>query len=248
MNLVRTLIHKKTLIAGLVLVAGLGAVRYTLTPEHIEVFTDQRFAPEVRSALKKSVAECAVRSLGAQGIFDLLTREYPFIQDISIEYRSPLRAWITVTSLIPQVCIVSSIPANKEYVLCVSKKHTPRVIQQVEKRLLSPEATSLLPTVIIESPLFEQTRALAEFIDCVCAMKSSLFDVYTVTWRSKSDIILQSKTQPILIMADVNTVHDDERLAYVQSIFNVDNESYKDGMRADIRLRDSVVCAPLARK
>ena len=154
---------------------------------------------------------------------------------------------LLLVDCIPLVCISSSLPGTKEYILCKSRTDSASALQ-IDKALWSPEALGGLPLIIIEGPEFDQTRLLPEFVECAFEMKSTIFDQYSVTWRSKTEVVLQSLTESIILMADSATVHDEERLNYVQSIYKADKESYKDGMKADIRLRDSVICAPLVRK
>ena len=77
-----------------------------------------------------------------------------------------------------------------------------------------------------------------------CALElEEFFDDYTITWKSKVDVRAQSKIIHCLIIADALTIHEKERFGFVDRIFASDADRYKNGIKADIRLRDEIICS-----
>ncbi len=237
MNVVRLLGRKKLWMALLLIGAPVVAIRYALTPARIRVLCDQRFSQDVQLAIKRSVETTSLQLYRARGISEFLKKEYPCIERVSISYYSSSDADVIIKAFQPFLRITSSAPGNKEYLLTQEG-------QLIEKGIMSEHAYENIPVVVIEGNDYEQKRTDSKCIACLLALKNDIFEDYRVTWRSKTDILLQSRLAPILIIADTVAVHDKSRLTAVERIFTSDNERYEQGMRADIRLPDSIVCAP----
>ncbi len=244
MNIVRVVFNKNLLFAALFLVSTVGAVRYALSPRQFRVICDQRLALEVQTAIKKMIAQAPLSKLTAKNLCAELQNAYPAVQAVSLAYKSSLHALVKIQSYKPYIKIVSPSLENKEYVLC--KDASDSIV--TEKKLFNEHVVHSMPTVIIEGKDFEDTRMQPEFLGCIKELKQELFDEYKVTWHSKSEIILQSHDLPMSIIADASTVHDKERMQAVRRIFETDSERYAQGIRADIRLQDSVICSALQGK
>ncbi len=243
MNMVRIVFNKKILMAALVLISTLGAVRYALSPAQAVVFCDQRLAPDVQTAIKKFIAQAPLRLQAADSLCKELQKSWPAVRSVDFVYKSSLRAQIAIKAYVPFLKISASEPGHKEYILC--KYGQPERAIVIDKKYFNAYSTESMPTVFIDGPDFEKKRKQADCIKCLRDLKEDLCDEYTITWRSKSEIIMRACDAPIMLVADRVTVHEAEQRRYVRRIFAADAGKYKGGIRADIRLRDSIVCAPL---
>ena len=237
MNLVRLVWNKKTFIASFLMGATIVGARYALIPGRIEVYTDQKLSQEVQTVLKNRLAKSSLRLLGAKGVYEELQDYAPIFSEVSISYTSSLTARVMVKAYMPRVRFVSTLPGHKDYVVCDNG-------QVVEKSYFREEVTQGMPTLNIAGSDFEDKRLDRDIIECVLQLKSDLFEHYVITWRSKSEIILQSSLSNSILIGDNVTVHDRERIRYAEKIYEMDKDLYKRGMKADLRLGDSIVCAP----
>ena len=243
MNIVRVVFNKNFLATALLFVSSLGAVRYALSPTQFMVVCDQRLASDVQAAIKKFVTQAPLNLQSADSLCKELQKLYPAVRAVSVAYKSSLRAHVQVQAYVPSISISSSLPGNKEYILCKDDKPERAIV--IEKKYFNEQVTSSMPTVVIEGADYEEKRLQPECIECMRDLKSDLLEEYLVIWRSKSEIIVQYREVPITLIADIATIHESEKRNAVKRIFTSDAERYKDGMQADIRLRDSVICAPL---
>ncbi len=236
MNIIRWLGRKRVLTSLLLMALSAVGIQFALTPQRIVVHPDIRWSPTIKKALKKAIASKALRTIGASGLRALLSEEYPCLKDIAIRYTSSLEATVKLSGWNPRVVICSSLPGNKVYVVCEKG-----IV--LEKNFFTVEALQGLPTLVIEGTDFEEKRQSPEFVSVALKVSGDLLDQYDITWYSKTTITLKDKHNPILITADSASVHDEERYAYVQRIFATERQ-YSKGMKSDIRLKDSLVCAP----
>ncbi len=236
MNIARWLGRKRVLTSIILIALGAVGIQFALTPQRITVRPDIRWSPAIKKALKKTIEAQALRTIGASRLRDSLTEEYPCLKDIAIRYSSSLEATVKLSSWNPRVVICSSLPGNKVYVVCEKG-----IV--LEKNFFTVEALQGLPTLVINGTNFEEKRQDAEFVEVALRISNDLLEQYDITWHAKTKITLRDKYNPISITADNASVHDEERYAYVQRIFRTERQ-YSKGMKADIRLKDSLVCAP----
>lgn len=237
MNIVRFLGNKKVLsiLGGIgLLIVGM---QRAFTPQSLTISCDPRWAQEYQRAVKKELADSSIRIIGAHRLRNSLQETYPCIKEVTITYDSLYRAHVTLTGWRPQVCVQSSELGNKNYILCAKG-------QVLEKQYFSYEALQGVPTITVEGPDFEKEHQAPEFIDTMLRLTNKHFDTYTIIWRSKTEILLFDKEKKITIFADIYSIHEQDRFAYIERIY-AQEESYKNGMKADIRLKDSIVCAPI---
>lgn len=238
MNILRIALNTRALIIFCFLAASAGGVRYALTPWQVFVFCDQKLPPDIQRLIKIEAEQSSLRSLGAQGFCETLQKQFPSVRSVSIAYKGSLAAQVMVKAHVPRVCLISTMTCQKEYVLCKGGL-------VIERKFFNELVTEGMPTVRIEGSDFEQKTSDPDLIACALELKGSLFEEYTVTWRTKVEILLQSRLCNSILIADTVTVHDKDRLEYVDRIFQSDPERYKVGIKADIRLRDEVICSPL---
>lgn len=165
-----------------------------------------------------------------------LQKECPAISTVSIERKASGVAQVVIKASVPQVKIVSNFAGFKEYCLCADG-----VI--VEKKYFSSQIVEGMAVITVDGLDFEEKIQQPALAECALQLKTGIFAEFDVIWRSKSEILLRSAE--LLIIADDVTVHDQERMGYVKRILAADGHKYKNGMKADIRLRDSLVCSAL---
>ena len=238
---VRTVVNKKVLSLIFFTAAIFGGMRYALTPNRVVVFCDQKLPAEIQEQVIQYLQAAPVRSLGAQQLCKELQEKYPSIQALSLTYKGSLVAYGTVQARVPWVYFISTLPGNTEYVMCKDG-------QVLEKKYFNESVTTGMASMIIEGNDYQSNISDEALIKCARELERSLFDEYTITWRSKVEILLQSRHSNSILVADRMTIHDNERLEHVKRIISSDTERYKDGIRADLRLKDEIVCAPLAGK
>ncbi|MBA3751766.1 hypothetical protein H0X06_03140 [Candidatus Dependentiae bacterium] len=238
MNIVRIIFRKQTMMS-LFCTALVGcAVGYALAPHEAHVIFDQKISEECRLSNEKIIESGFMRSVGAAGLLARLKKECPAVAALDIRYTSSLIAHITVKSFKPQVCIASSSGLKKEYILCNSG-------ELIEKKFFSEAALAGLPVFFIAGTEYEEKKVDPELLASVHEISSSLFEDFIITWHSKSEIILQGRASRILLIADVVALHDEEKRTYVRRIIEAQSGRYKNGIKVDMRLRDSLVCSPL---
>lgn len=238
MNILRIALNTRAVIIFCFLAASAGSVRYALTPWQVIVFCDQKLPLDIQRLIKLEAEQSSLRSIGAQGLCAALQKQFPSVHSVAISYKGSLAAQVTVKAHIPRVCFVSTRAGQKEYVLCKGGL-------VIERKFFNEAVTDGMPTVRIDGSDYEQKRMDPDLIACALELKGPLFDEFTITWRTKVEILLQSKLCNSILIADNVTVHDKERLEYVDRIFQSDPERYKVGIKADIRLREEVICSPL---
>lgn len=243
MNIVRIIFNKKLIVPLIVVGGAVGAVHYSLSPSQALIICDQGISPDVREAVEKYIKKPPLRLPSAQAILKDLQAIWPVVKSVSIAYKSSSQAQVTVNAHKPHLRICSSESGNKEYVLC--KTDQPEQVCVIEKKYFSTCITEGMPTVYIEGADFEERRQQPECIDCLKDLKSDVVDEFTITWRSKSEISMQSRRLPMTLIADAVTIHEIERLNAVRRIYENEHERYADGIKADVRLHDSVICSPL---
>lgn len=237
MNIVRYLGNKKVLstLGGTLLF--LVAMQRAFTPHSVSVTCDPRWASEYQQVLKKHVKDISLRTTGAAGIKRSLEDDYPFLKEVTIAYSGALRAQVKLTGWLPKVRISSSRSGKKDYILCQDGP-------MLEKQYFTAAALEGVPTLILEGSDFEAMCRAPELIETALRLTNTHFDGYTIIWKSKTQILLFDKEKNIMIIADMHSIHELERFDYVARIY-AQEEKYKQGMKADIRLKDSLVCAPI---
>lgn len=210
-----------------------------LTPwKRVYVQCDYAIEPELQSALKKIIENTPVRSMGADALCAKLQTEYPFVSGLAISYRGSLTANVLVQAFTPWVSLASVAPGQKEYVVCKGG-----VV--IEKKYFNEHVLQGLPAIVLQLSDYMHATTDPEVLQCALELRRDLFSDYTIIWKSKVEVIAQSKDKTILIIADAFTIHEKERFGFVHRIFAADKERYKNGMKADIRLRDEIICSPL---
>lgn len=240
MNIVR-LLGKKGVISstiGCILLAL--AIHYALTPSFIMVQADAHWSSEIQQALKKKIESLSVRTYGISHLKNDLALVYPCLKDILITYSSASRATVYLLGWRPMVIVQSSIPVKKDYVVCEGGRI-------LAKDFFNTTTLHNMPAITIVGDDFEEKRVEPEFVNMALHVHPSIFETYTISWHSKTHICFEDKEKPVTIIADSLSVHDRERYEYVQRIYALE-EKYKYGMNADIRLKDSLVCAPVAKQ
>ncbi len=244
----RALLTTKLLGFCFFILASVAGLRCLLTPVHISVLCDQKIPFEMQKELKMRIERTALRSVGITHLCAELQKTYPCIQALSIVYKGSLDAVVHVKAYVPWVCLVSALPGNREFMVCKNtdaQTVSALKVPVIEKKYINEQALQGMPTLVIESKEYMQSIANSDLIKCACDLRRNIFDEYTIRWRSKVEIILQCKRWNIIIIADAQTVHDAEKFVYVDRIFNADLDRYKNGMKADIRLKDEIICCPL---
>jgi len=213
-------------------------VGYALAPHEVRVVCDQKIAEGYRESIKHCAQESFLQAAGVYAVLDRVQKKCPAVAALDVRYHSSLVANVAVKAYVPRVCIASSTGVHKEYVVCISG-------ELIEKKYFSDAALSGLPIFYIAGADYEEKKADPECITCAHELDSALFDDYSVTWHSKSEIILRSTMPRMVLIADVSTIHDEEKRVYARRILKAHNDRYKQGIKVDMRLRDSLVCSPL---
>lgn len=250
MTLVRTFFHKHLIIGLIIAFGGLWSIHSALTPLYLDIQCDQKIDPETRNAIRTLLGQHAGKRIGAQKILQELTPLFSVVRSVTIQTNSARKAIVAVQAHVPQVIIASLQSNNPEYALCkglgkAKKDEKASDVTLIEKKYFSEAALHGLPVFLIDGAQYAEAVQHAELISCVTDLDPLLFDEYKVTWRAKSEIIMQSKALPCIIVADVASIHDKERLSAVKRIYEAEKEMYKNGIKADIRLRESIVCSQL---
>lgn len=238
MNIVRVIFRKRVL-AGLFCIALVGcALAYALAPHEVRPFFDQKIGELYRDSIRKTVEQSFLQAAGVHAVLSTLQKKCPAIASLDVRFRSSLIADVTVKAYSPWVCIASSSGAHKEYVVC-------KTGELIEKKYFSETALSGLPVFYIAGAEYEEKKEDPQCKACAREIDTALFERFTITWYSKSEIILQSSHPRMLLIADVASVHDEEKRIYAERIFRSQSDRYKYGIKVDMRLRDSLVCSPL---
>lgn len=248
MTLVRRLFHKHLVMGLIMAVCGLWAVHSALAPLQVDVYCDQKIASETRTLIRTLLAQRPIKSLGASGVLKELQPLFPVVKGVVIQTNAARKALVTVTAHTPQVLLASTQAQQQEYALCKEVSQGKKAAQDgpiilIEKKYFSDAALHELPRLIVDTVPFADALQNGELLSCVRDMDSALFDEFTITWKGTSEILLRSKVMPMLIVADVVAIHDKERLSAVRRIYSAEKDSYTQGIKADIRLRESIVCS-----
>lgn len=239
MNIVRFLGKKSVITTTVGSVLGIIGIHCALTPHQVSVQSDHRWSLETHQALRKKIEPLSLRTTGIARLKSDLSRAYPCLKDIVITYSSSLEATVKLIGWRPIVLIGSFLPGSKEYVVVEGGL-------MLDKEFFSGDTLQNLPKLIVVGGDFEVKRHEPEFINLALNLHPTMFDDYTISWHSKTHISFEDKKNPITIVADSLSVHDRQRYEYVQRIF-ASEEKYNRGMKADIRLKDSLVCAPVTK-
>ena len=237
MNIVRVLGRKSVISTFVGCTLSAIALLFALTPRTLIIMGDPRWPVELQKNITRQVEQLSVRTIGIRQLSSDLQKDYPCLKEVTITYSSRLEATVTLRGWRPLVVVQSSVPGTGEYLIC-EQGHI------LSKNFFNQAAVSGLPTLIIQGSTFEEKLHSPELINTVLAMRTELFARYAITWESKTNITLRHKEKPILIMADSSSVLENNRFIYVQRIYAVEKK-YENGMRVDIRLKDSLACAPL---
>jgi hypothetical protein len=236
MNILKIIGNKKVVLALFSCTATIAGIRYTFIPQRVRVLIDQRIAADPQNALKRLTEKTFAGSLNVHSLRALCAKEYPCVDEVVCSYKSSREAYVYIKSSVPQVKVTSLRPGFKEYVICADGKI-------LETHFFSEHALSGLATVQLDGAEFYEKIKRPEFVDCVLHIKPEIFHNYAITWRSKSDIVLQARHDPIILVADAVTIHDESRFKYVHLIFKQENDRYKEGMKADIRIKEALICS-----
>lgn len=237
MNIVRVLGSKKFLSTLFGIALCIVGIQFSLTPRHIVVCCDKRWTSNYHKELTKYIERLPIRTIGAWHLRSDLQKDYPCIKDCTITYTSRLEAQVTLTGWRPLVMVRSLQLGNKTYVIC-EKGHV------LEATNFTAEALQGMPTLTLAGGDFEVARRTPELIDMALKLPPDLFQTFTITWHSKTHITLVNIEKNIVVTSDIASIHDHDRYAYIDRIYTQE-KNYKKGMKADIRLKDSIVCAPL---
>ena len=239
MNIIRLLWNKKMFALGMVMAGLCSGARFALIPKRVHVWCDYKIALDVQKDLKTYLEKVPLRLLGARGVCEELRQVFPVVASLSISYQASLTAQVNIEAVKPRILFISSLPGKMDYVVCANG-----IV--IEKRYFREEVLVGIPTVLLAGADYEHKRSDKVIIDCVLLLKRDVYEQYAITWRSKDEVILQSRLSNSILIADSVTIHEIERLKYAERIAEVDKEYFKKGMRADLRLGDAIVCAPLA--
>ncbi len=238
MNIVRVM-FRKSVLAGIFCTAlAVCVVGYALAPHEVHVFFDQKIAEGYRESLKLSAQKNFLQAATVHTVLEKVQKKCPAVAALDIRYHSSLVADVTMKAYVPRVCIASSTGGHKEYVVDTTGK-------LIEKKYFNEAALAGLPVFYVAGAEYEERKADPECVACARELDSALFDDYTVTWYSKSEIIVRSSTPRMMLIADVSTIHEEEKRMYARRILQAHNDRYKHGIKVDMRLRDSLVCSPL---
>ncbi|MBA2306631.1 hypothetical protein H0W26_00650 [Candidatus Dependentiae bacterium] len=240
MNVVR-IVFRKRVLAGLFCTAlAACAVGYALAPHEISVVFDQKIAEGYRSSIRKCAEKSFLQSQLVDMVMADMQNKCPSVAALDVRYTSSLVAHVMVKASVPIVRIASLTGIHKEYVVCATG-------ELIEKKYFSEAALAGLPVLYIAGTDYEEKKTDPECRACAREMDSALFEEFTVTWHSKSEIILRSNSskERMVLIADSTTVHDEEKRVYARRILHIHSDRYKNGIKVDMRLRDSLVCSAL---
>lgn len=238
MNITRILFNTK-LIALIFLIAIFAVgIRSALAPMHIIVHCDHKFPLHLQLAITKQIEQSSLRTLGAKKIKMALEQEYQSVKSVTIAYKGSLDAIIEVGAYTPWIRYISAMPGQAEYIYCKEG-----II--LEKKYFNEMVTEGMASIIIEGADYAQKVKNPDLMRCSHDIKHALFGDYAVLWRSKVEILLRSHDSRSILIADAVSIHEDERFEYVNRILKSEPERYEKGIKADIRLRDALICSPL---
>ena len=238
MDISRFVFNTKAIVIFCIFASGAIVVRSALVPAAIVTLFDQKIPVDMQEKLKRFIVEQAgLRPLRADQFYRAVHEQCPSVRAVSVHSKGSQTAIVSISALKPRVCLVSEEPGKKEWILC----HEGML---VEKRFFSDIVSDGIDTMRIQGLNYDEKIADPELMQCVLAMRRVLFNEFTITWRSKVEIILQSKLSNSTIIADTSTILDGEKFEYVDRIFQSDPERYKMGIKADIRLKDEIICSP----
>ena len=231
MNFAKIIVNEKVLglVFGLALVAAL--LRSALTPTQYTIFCDQHFPVVLEKAVKQEVAQAVVRSVAASELCKLLQEKYPLVRSVTLAYKGSRAVQVMIKAYSPSVCIAPVTAGEREYVIC-SKGNV------IEKKYFKSSVLEGLPVFFVEGADYERKRIDPALINCARDLKRSVYDEFKVSWRSKTEILLQSIDGKSILIADITTVGDTQRHAYIAQIVRSDPDRYENGIKADMRLRD----------
>lgn len=169
----------------------------------------------------------------AHKLLSALAQELPVIQDISIRRLGSLKAKVHAQAFDP-LYRVQNISTHKEFIMTCNNL--------VDGTDYIAQATAHLPVLYIDT----QKNALHEatFIDTMLRLPANLLDTYIITYKNKTEIVLYSKKQSFVIIADYKTLQDQNKIIYAELLAE---KKYIKGVTIDIRFAHGAVCSPKGR-
>jgi hypothetical protein len=206
------------------------------------IIFDTRIAKATQEALAAVINHLSL-SIGAQGLYDYLKKDFPAIRSVSIAYKGSRVACITIKALAPFICL-ESLSDARWYVL------TKDGIL-VNRDFFSLQALEGLNTVLLDT---NQSGSL-ELYTTVASLEPEILEQYSVTWHSPTEIILKAcfanQMAQLIIVASTDSIIHRERIAYAERIYKSkqhDHSKGVKGIKVDIRFRGFMVCTSLGGK
>jgi hypothetical protein len=216
----------------LVLLTCAWKVRSLLFPQHVSVICDNVIAHDVQSHIQEVVRTYVMQSVSASRVYTELKKEMPLLASLYISYKASLSAFVHIKAEFPRICI------GESYIL-TDAAHI------VEKRFFNSDVIASLPCIHLAHGASVHHFKNPHSGTSLLALAPSMFEHYTITWRSKNEVFLHSKKHTHLtLVADITSIHKKDKLLYAEHIYKRNEENYKKGIRIDIRLKDSLVCKP----
>jgi hypothetical protein len=234
MKVLQRVLHYSHYVLGLVLcIAGAWTIYSFLLPSEYRVICDSAFAYEVQERIRA----LAVHK-NASELYIQLKKEIPLVSAVSIAYRGSRQALVSVKAEQPRLLIEPlAHEIAPSYVVTASGN-------LIEKRFFNEEILEYMPVVRKETAALEQLKN-PQICASLLAIRPEVFENYAILWRSKNEIILYStRYHDLTLIADNSSIHQKEKFAYAESIYERRHEQYEKGIKIDIRLRGSVVCGP----
>lgn len=237
MNFSKIFVNEKVLGVLIVCIAFAALARYALIPKRVLVFCDQKIPQSLQKIVQQTIEQDIVRCADAKAIKETLQALCPSVQTVHIDYKASREARTTIKAHVPRLRIISSAAGQKEYVICNDKT-------VIEKKFFDEYVLNDLPLIHIKANDSEKIISDPLFIDTITMLSLDVLLEYKIIWVSKTEIQLQSLDGKRRIIADVSTVHDNSRYSYIADIVSGDLERYAGGIKADIRLKDQIICSP----
>lgn len=230
----RALFTTKVLSICFGMIALAGMIRFALTPSSVRIFCDQRLPLDAQNAIEQIVKQSPIRMRGVSGLCMELQQEYPSVHSVAISYKGSARAHVFVQAEKPWTLITVEMKSStSQFVVCDSGK-------VIEKKYFNEVLLDGLPLITVVNKELD-----ANITRCARTIRRTLFNDFSLTWVSAIELRVMCKHAPLVILADDITVHEQERFADVMRIFEAEKDTYAHGMKADIRLKDQIICSPL---
>ncbi len=158
------------------------------------------------------------------------------IKAISIDYLASGQAYVKISSFKPYLILED-----------VNKYYLTQNGLIVDQSFFDSFYDTLLNSIFVES-LDElissnKTRDLTEF---ALSIDQNLLNEFSVTWRSKTEILLVSKKyDKFHVLGDHLSLNKSNLLKHAEKIYLLKKHPLKMGLKVDIRFRDLIVSASL---